>query len=197
MSDVKAGVFHHVKPLLPIHWLWIGSRIAADPQDGWFFFCDFASSLNYRNVSFAVDHNVEILHTVTSAWFVSRKLRHLSGKQNSQTIVVALDIGWNLIYFKSQGNQSLLRLSSLQPLTLWEVASLERSQGLCWHHINTSPRIWYVTGSYRFFPPVLCIFSSTVWETSISSDLKISNFFLNEECAFNFQFKYMRNFELK
>lgn len=55
---------------------------------------------------------------------------YLSHRQNSQTIVVELNIIWNLICLKSQGNQSLLRaewLSSLQPLTGRDVASQERS----------------------------------------------------------------------
>lgn len=55
---------------------------------------------------------------------------HLPEK-NRQTIVGALNIRWNSIHLKSQGNQSLPRdewLSSSQPLIWRDVASQERSQ---------------------------------------------------------------------
>lgn len=73
-------------------------------------------------------HRVQLLYTVS--WVYCGTQLSFSQRQNSQTIVVALNIRWNLIHLKSQGNQSLLGaewLSSLQPLTGRDVTSQERS----------------------------------------------------------------------
>lgn len=75
-------------------------------------------------------HNAQMLSTVASVQCVTRNLGYLPGKKNSRAIVVPLNITWNLIYAKSQGNQSVLGaewLSSLEPLTGRDVASQERS----------------------------------------------------------------------
>lgn len=91
-------------------------------------FSDSVLRLNHVYMLFGSVYCPNVIHCLFS--LVCHQLSFTEA--NSGTIVVALNIRWNLIYLKSQGNQSLLRaewLSSLQPLTGRDVASQEKSHG--------------------------------------------------------------------
>lgn len=121
ISDVTAGVLYCLpKPLLWHHWLraWPQAQCRAlkEMKKQWFNVevkCGRQESLVVRNARRSCQFTVRL------------------PEKNRQSTVGALNIRWNSIYFKSQGNQSLPRdewLSSSQRLIWRDVASQERSQ---------------------------------------------------------------------
>lgn len=101
------------------------------------FFSDSVLSWSNGNMQFA--HNAQMLYTVASVQCVTTNLRFLSGKKNSWTIVVALNITWNLIYAKAKAIKvcsepnGWVHSNHLQE-GMWLLRKDHRD--LCWHHIN-------------------------------------------------------------
>lgn len=137
ISDVTAGVFHcPTKAKTPA----VTSPIGAWPQEH--HARQFHPSEEKRFfVLFKVDvkqfeHINCIMPKRSALCSVTKTQSSLLQTQKSRTLMAALNIRWNLIYFKSQGNQSLLGVhcNHLQE-GMWYL----RKDHRCRYHINTFP----------------------------------------------------------